>query len=233
MARKFPEAVSGYELNLGELPLELSGAVLWNSVFGASRALRIEVGVGNSPFLIQVSLRSPGFNYLGFEYSKKRVLKFLKKVEAAKVTNIRILRLNACLALPRLFLPESVDHFYINHPDPWPKRRHGKNRFVAPANMETLRKLLRPAGGISLRTDSAPYAKQMLEVLDGTEGLTNLAGKGAVMPKPLEDFSTPYEAKFRKEGREIFYLEYVKRGSQGTMKEDGKSPPSSALFDDS
>ena len=182
----------------------------WAEVFGEDRPLRVEIGVGNSPFLIEVSRRAPDFNYLGFEYSQKRVIKFLKMVQAAKLNNIRMLRLNASTVLDRVFTPGTVDHFYINHPDPWPKRRHAKKRFVEPSNARQMQLLLRSGGALSLRTDFPTYAQQMLDVLDETEGLKNMAGRGNFALSPIETFRTPYENKFRKAGRQIYYLEYVK-----------------------
>jgi tRNA (guanine-N7-)-methyltransferase len=210
MSRKLPDLTSDHEIQLDALPCDAAGAVLWGEVFGADRPLRVEIGVGNSTFLIQVSKACPGFNYVGFEYSAKRVLKFLRKVEKAEVLNIRILRLNAADVLGRIFRPASVDHIFINHPDPWPKRRHAKKRFISPGNAACMVRLLRPGGGLSLRTDAAEYAREMLAVLDATEGLANASGAGSFAPSPIYPFETPYESKFRAEGRRIHYLEYRK-----------------------
>ena len=210
MPRKLPDLISDNELHLDSLPCEASGVVRWNEVFGSDRPLRLEIGVGNSPFLIEVSKLSPEFHYVGFEYSAKRVLKFLKKVEKAEVANIRIIRMNASGVLDRIFEPASVDHIFINHPDPWPKRRHAKKRFVSRENAALLERLLRQGGGLSLRTDALEYALQMLEVLDGTGRLANAAGTGCFSPSPAYPFETPYESKFRAVGKKIHYLEYRK-----------------------
>ena len=64
-------------------------SVDWSEVFGHDRPLRVEVGFGKSEFLIELARDCPDFNYLGFEYSAKRVRKFLDKVRKAGVTNIR------------------------------------------------------------------------------------------------------------------------------------------------
>jgi len=203
-----------FELSFNELPSDRD-LVRWDEVFGADRPLRIEIGVGNSDFLVRVARSAPGFNYLGFEYSRKRVFKFLKKVDLAGIDCIRILRVNATEVLDRICAPGSVDHVYINHPDPWPKRRHARKRLVIPENAALLAKLLAPGGGMSLRTDAADYARQMLAVLDATPGLVNTAGRGSFAAMPLEPHATPYEKKFREAGREIFYLEYRKQSSCG------------------
>ena len=93
--RKLPAIESDYLLELEELPGYDEGRVLWEEAFGRSMPLRIEVGVGNSPFLIEVASREPGYNYLGLEYSHKRVSKFLLKVRKAGLDNIRMLQLNS------------------------------------------------------------------------------------------------------------------------------------------
>lgn len=215
MVRRFPVFSSEFELTLDSLPRTGTGPVRWEEIYGEARPLRVEIGVGNSFFLIEVARGAPGFNYLGFEYSRKRTLKFLKKVEATGLTNIRILPENVCLLLEAGFCPGSVDRFYINHPDPWPKRRHAKKRFVSPRNAGTMTRLLCEGGGISLRTDVAAYAVQMLEVLESTEGLVNLAGAGQYAPGARDPYLTAFEKKFLSEGRPIFYLEFEKRAVHG------------------
>lgn len=210
MGRRYPKFSSAYELSLGDLPLDDAGFVDWAAVFGRSGPLRVEIGVGNSRFLVEVALRSPEGNYLGFEHSRKRVLKFLKKVEKEGLANIRVLPVNALVVLDWAFRPGSVDAFYIHHPDPWPKRRHAKKRLIRPEVAARLCALLRPGGGLSLRTDDEAYARQMLEVLDATEGLFNRSGKGRCAEGPLDPFPTAYEARYLEEGRRIHYLEYAR-----------------------
>lgn len=203
-----------FEIVPESLPRAEDGSVLWSDVFEADRPIRVEIGVGTSTFLIDLAERSPEYSYLGFEYSAKRVAKFLQKAERRAATNIRMLRSDATRWLRELFLPGSVEHFYVNHPDPWPKRRHEKKRLINTPIANLFARLLAPGGGISLRTDFAAYAQHMLEVLDATEGLINLSSRGAFSLGPLEAIPTLYESKFLKAGRQIFYLEYSKSSSE-------------------
>src|SRR2546422_9381147 len=76
-AERFP--ADPYQLSLDDLLAERDPELRWERAFGAKRPLRLEIGVGNSDFLIEVALREPGYNYLGFEYSPKRVDKFLRR----------------------------------------------------------------------------------------------------------------------------------------------------------
>ncbi len=210
-----PEPTRSFELCPDNLPRDSEGLVLWEELFEGARPLRVEIGVGTSTFLIDVAEQNPAHGFIGIEYSAKRVAKFLKKVECRGVVNIRMLRVDAVRWIRKLFGPGSIDHFYVNHPDPWPKRRHQKKRFVNQHNAALIAEFLRPGGGLSLRTDFAEYAEQMLEVLDKTPALANSCGEGCFASSPREPTRTLYETKFLLAGMQIFYLEYEKIGGHG------------------
>ncbi len=209
--RKLPAIESDYLLRLEKLPGYGEKLVRWEEVFEQTRPLRIEVGVGNSPFLIEVAGKEPDYNYLGLEYSHKRVMKFLKKVEVAGFKNIRMLHLNSDLLFSDYIAPAGIEHLFVNFPDPWPKRRHGKKRFIARERLAAAAKLLAPDGGFSLRTDARDYALEARENLEGNEDLENRYPGSEWAPEPLYPFETPYEIKFKAQGLRIYYFEYRKR----------------------
>ena len=209
--RKLPAIESDYLLRLEKLPGYSKKLVRWEEVFGQTRPLRIEVGVGNSPFLIEVADREPDYNYLGLEYSHKRVMKFLKKVEVAGFKNIRMLHLNSDLLFSDYIAAAGIEHLFVNFPDPWPKRRHGKKRFIAGERLAAAAKLLAPGGGFSLRTDARDYALEARENLEANEDLENRFPGSEWAPEPLYPFETPYEIKFKAQGLRIYYFEYRKR----------------------
>ena len=209
--RKLPAVESDYLLQLDKLPGYDKKLVRWEEVFGRARPLRIEVGVGNSPFLIEVASRESDYNYLGLEYSHKRVIKFLKKVKLAGLENIRMLHLNSDLLFSDYISPAGIEHLFVNFPDPWPKRRHGKKRFIARERLGAALELLAPGGGFSLRTDSREYALEARENLEANEQLENLRPDTDWAPEPLYPFETPYEIKFKAQGLRIYYFEYQKR----------------------
>ena len=209
--RKLPAIESDYLLRLEKLPGYSKKLVRWEEVFGQARPLRIEVGVGNSPFLIEVAGKEPDYNYLGLEYSHKRVMKFLKKVDVAGFKNIRMLHLNSDLLFSDYIAPAGIEHLFVNFPDPWPKRRHGKKRFIAGERLAAAAKLLAPGGGFSLRTDARDYALEARENLEANEDLENRFPGSEWAPEPLYPFETPYEIKFKAQGLRIYYFEYRKR----------------------
>ena len=212
--RKLPAIESDYLLELENLPGQDKGYVPWDEIYGQPRPLRIEVGVGNSPFLIEVASSEPGYNYLGLEYSHKRVIKFLKKVRQAGLENIRMLHLNSDRLFDKHIAPGSVEHLFVNFPDPWPKRRHSKKRFIARERLKTAVKLLAPGGGFSLRTDARDYALEALDNLEAREDLENCFSTGEWAPSPLYPFETPYEVKFKAQGLRIYYFEYRKQADE-------------------
>lgn len=199
-------------LERSTLPRTRSGAVDWIAVFGREAPLRVEVGVGNSPFLLDVARLEPEASYLGLETAWKRILKFLGKVNASGLENIRVMGERAEEALRSVLAPGSVDHLFVNFPDPWPKKRHAKNRFVKRETIDRVREVLRTGGGFSLRTDSLDYAGEMLEVLDSVPGLENTVGQGRFAERPLYPFPTQFELRWMAEGRPIRFLEY-RRGN--------------------
>lgn len=209
--RKLPAIESDYLLQLEALPGYGEKLVRWKDAFEQTRPLRIEVGVGNSPFLIEVASREPNYNYLGLEYSHKRVVKFLRKVEVAGLDNIRMLHLNSDRLFSDYITPGSVEHLFVNFPDPWPKRRHSKKRFIAAGRLRVAASLLQCGGGFSLRTDAKDYALEALEALEANEDLENCFQPGTWAPQPLYPFETPYETRFIAQGLQIYYFEYRKR----------------------
>ena len=92
----------------GKPPETRLRVVDWREVFEDDRPLRVEVGFGKSDFLIEVARQAPDFNYIGFEYSAKRVTAFLRKVHRHDVHNIRTVCCDATAILDRVFEPASI-----------------------------------------------------------------------------------------------------------------------------
>jgi tRNA (guanine-N7-)-methyltransferase len=107
--------------------------------------------------------------------------------------------------------PSGIEHLFVNFPDPWPKRRHSKKRFIAGERLTAAVKLLAPGGGFSLRTDARDYALEARENLEANEHLENCRPDSEWAPEPRYPFETPYEIKFKAQGLRIYYFEYRKR----------------------
>jgi len=203
----------GSDRTIGAVSIEIDPELIasgrdWAAIFERPCALRVEIGVGVDTFLIEASLREPEYGYVGFEYSRYRVRVFERKALARGAASVRILRCDPAPYLYRFFLPGQVDTFYINFPDPWPKKRHARRRFVQLPMTTAMASRLRVGGRVCLRTDVAAYVEQMVAVLEATPRLANVNGRGRVSEHPSNPTQTLYEQKYALEGRRIHYLEY-------------------------
>jgi len=173
--------------------------------------VEIEVGPGKGAFLLAAAEARPDTFMLGIEAASAYAKHSAERLKKAGRDNSVLLVDNAKVYLKEQCGDASLDRLHVYFPDPWPKRRHAKHRFVQPHTVDLLCRLLRPGGGISLRTDAPAYAYQMLAVLNAAELLVNEAGPRHFAETPREPFQTPYEIKFREQGLPIYYLEYRKR----------------------
>ena len=93
---------------------------------------------------------------------------------------------------------------FLNYPDPWPKARHHRRRFVTPGYLTALARVLQPGAEFRVATDIADYVRQTLEEVP--QAGFELLGQG---DQPWDDwFSTRYEQKALREGRPPHYLTY-------------------------
>lgn len=192
----------------------------WPEEFGREAPLHVEIGSGNGFFLTGLAQRHPEWNLLGIELRFKRVVLCGMKLRRAGLTNARILRYHAGF-LDDVLPPGSVDGLYMNHPDPWPKERHEKNRLLSRWFMEDVASLLKPGARFQLKSDHRPNLDRVLEVLDhGPEGeplprlpllVTGMAEDVTRGPAPWpDDIETNYQRKFRLRGLPVHALELMR-----------------------
>jgi tRNA (guanine-N7-)-methyltransferase len=102
----------------------------------------------------------------------------------------------------------SVAKAFLNYPDPWPKARHHRRRFVTPGYLGALAQVMRQGAEFRVATDIADYVRQTREEVP-LAGF-DLVDDGAV---PWADWpSTRYEQKALREGRPPHYLTYQRNG---------------------
>src|SRR5688500_2363450 len=106
-----------------------------------------------------------------------------------------LLRLEASYVIEFLMPPKSITALHIYFPDPWPKRKHRKNRLVNEQFTELARKILIPRGVVYLRTDDLDYFQQMNEVFDA-----NPAFEKVETPAVLMETKTDFERTFHARG---------------------------------
>jgi tRNA (guanine-N7-)-methyltransferase len=116
-----------------------------------------EVGCGHGHFLNAYAAAHPNTLCIGIDIEKDRITRADKKKKRAKLANLHFLRADASDFLDTL--PEKVifSAVYVLFPDPWPKRRHHKNRIMQPDFIEIVSRRIKPEGRLFFRTDHKPY----------------------------------------------------------------------------
>lgn len=137
------------------------------TLFALPQPLEVELGAGDGSFLAKYALANPQRNFIGVERLLGRLRKIDRKGLRAGLTNLRLVRIEASYFLEFLLPKGSVDALHVYFPDPWPKRKHRKNRLINERFTELAGRALKPGGRIYLRTDDADYYSQMVRVFDG------------------------------------------------------------------
>ena len=164
-------------------------------MFPVARPLEVELGSGDGSFLAQWAKLVSERNFLGVERLLGRLRKLDRKGQRAGLTNLRLMRIEASYFLEFLLPLASVEALHIYFPDPWPKRRHRKNRLVNERFPELVARVLAPAGVVYLRTDDEDYFGQMLEVFAADKRFAFME-----TPNDLAAVVTDFERGFQARG---------------------------------
>ncbi|MBN1409570.1 MAG: methyltransferase domain-containing protein [Spirochaetales bacterium] len=135
-----------------ELPRVLTEAREYGS-------FEIEIGCGNGHFLNEYGKVNPATLLLGIEFKNKRCMASRKKIEKNNLSNLRIMQAKAEDVINQL-PAESVDKYHIYFPDPWPKQKHRRRRFLRMVTLNTIVSTLKPGGEIHFLSDIMDYTLQ-------------------------------------------------------------------------
>lgn len=190
----------GWEDNPKRTPLDIQALF-------EGRPVWLEIGFGSGEHLVHQASRNPDVGFIGAEPYVNGVATLLGKIRKAKVTNIRVHAGDARDLMD--VLPEgSIDKAFLLYPDPWPKARHHRRRFVTPEHLEPLHSILVPGAELRIATDIPDYVRQTLEEVPRA-GFEWLAQRAQDWRTPWDDWlSTRYEQKALREGRTPHYLTF-------------------------
>lgn len=192
----------------GEAPLDP------RTLFGPEiREIWLEIGFGGGEHLAWQAAHNPEAGFLGCEPFINGVAKLVGEIDERGLANVRIHADDARFLLERL-VPGSLARVFILYPDPWPKKRHNKRRFINPETLALLAAALAPGGELRFASDIPDYVAWTLAHIRRH----NLTGKGrfewlAEAPsdwrnRPDDWPRTRYEAKAIREGRTPAYLRF-------------------------
>ncbi len=164
-------------------------------LFPAPQQLEVELGCGDASFLVEYARRHPDRNFIGVERLLGRLRKLDRKGCRAGLTNLRGVQIESSYFLQYLLPRHSAAALHIYFPDPWPKKKHRKNRLINVSFPRLARAALVPDGVVYLRTDDADYFAQMTEVFGGSAEF-----RAAETPAGLADLPTDFECEFHARG---------------------------------
>ncbi len=179
------------------------------AVVPSGRPLHVEVGFGKDVRLLREAAARPGDDFVGIEISRKKALSFCRKVARAGLRNVHACQADVRRVLAKL-PPGSVASFTILFPDPWPKRRHWKNRWIGPATAELLLRALVPGGTVTTATDHPGYRDQIRACLLGAG--FDLVHEGPEVPS--ED-RTLFTERFERLKAPVTYFRWRRGGARG------------------
>ena len=175
-------------------------------------AVRLEIGFGGGEHLIAEAKAFPDTGFIGCEPYVNGMAKILTRIEANNITNIRLFAGDAAELLA--WAPaRSLTRIDLIHPDPWPKRRHWKRRFVQDASVAALARALKPDGEFRFVSDISDYCAWTLAHLSHSPDFVWTAERASDWRLPWADYTmTRYGAKAEREGRQAAYLRFRRAG---------------------
>lgn len=176
----------------------------------------LEIGFGGGEHLIFQAGRNSDTGIIGCEPFINGVAKLLAEIETHELSNVRVLSDDARFLLERLE-PESLSRIFILYPDPWPKKRHNKRRFINAETLALIARALKPGGQLRFASDIPDYVGWTLarilrhnrERAHGEGALEWLAECPSDWRDAPQDWpGTRYEEKAIREGRTPAYLDF-------------------------
>jgi tRNA (guanine-N7-)-methyltransferase len=171
--------------------------------------LVVELGFGRGEYLRALAADAPDVAHVGVDLSHRRVFKMARRLAKTDERNVRLVEARAEEVVRDALEPGSVAAFWINFPDPWPKKRHHRRRLLQPRFVAALADRLVPGGLLHAATDHVGYAEQIDAVLSAERALEN-AFPSPWLPEVPGRLRTAYEEMWRAEGRTLHFFQYRK-----------------------
>lgn len=170
----------------------------------------LEIGFGAGEHLAWQAEHNPEIGLVGCEIYVNGVASLLRHVKERGLPNIRVYPDDARMLLAAL--PDAcLDRVFLLHPDPWPKARHAPRRFVDPANLDALARVMADGAELRIATDHPLYREWVLWQMSRRADFEWLARRPGDWREPGSDWPvTRYGEKAGQEGVSCLYLRYCR-----------------------
>ncbi len=184
--------------------------------FGNVRQIWLEVGFGSGEHLVRQAAENPDIGFVGCEPYVNGVASLLAKLRNSGLENVRI-HPGDVREFFDVAADNSIGKVFVLYPDPWPKTRHHRRRFVTAEYLEPLARICMPGAEIRLATDIADLARQAVVEFGRMTEFSWTAGRRSDWTTPWPGWRpTRYEDKAISQGRSPIYLTFA-RSNAGAM----------------
>ena len=191
-----------------ELIIEEKEMLDFHKVFGNGNPVHIEIGSGRGEFLLRSAQQNPNINFIGIDLKEKRIKTIFRKLYIEKLKNVRIAKIYLDEESINFIQPNSIEKIYLQHPDPWPKKKHFHRRIIQHSFIDIMHKLLCNSGIVDIATDHEDYAFWIVEHFAERKDFTSIYKKGFTRESEKGHIETYFEKKKREEGFEPYFMKY-------------------------
>lgn len=184
----------------------------------ARRELHVEVGCNAGHVVVEWARKNPEAAWMGLDWKFKPIHRAAEKGVKKNLGNLLFLRAHA-ERLPFMFAEGEIDHLHLFFPDPWPRKKQWKNRYLTAENLRRFAPLIRKGGTFEIRTDHVGYFDWIEAAVRATEDLWEIElltrDKHAAHPDPLKleiPDVTLFERLFIRDGLPIHAVTLKRRG---------------------
>lgn len=205
-AAALESGLARYRLGLGA-PAPADPCALFDAKVSA---VRLEIGFGGGEHLLHEAVAHPQAGFIGVEPFVNGLAKAMAALKRQPLGNLRVYDDDATRLLDWL-PPASLDGIDLLYPDPWPKKKHWKRRFVGPANLDRFARVLKRGGKFRFASDIGGYVNWTLLACRRHGAFEWQADEALDWNAPYPGWpGTRYEAKALREGRRPAYLTFLR-----------------------
>lgn len=182
-----------------------------SNLFNDDRPIWLEIGFGGGEHLVHMAETYPKIGFIGCEAFINGVAKLVPVIGEKDISNVRV-HMGDARDFLEVLPYASIDRLFLLYPDPWPKKRHHRRRFVNKENLDHFARVLKPGSILRIATDIEDYIRHTMEAIALCDDFEWLAEKPDDWREPWSDWTrTRYEAKAIREGRTPHYLTFKRR----------------------
>ena len=189
---------------------EFDFSLLSDTDYSKKNKIFLEIGFGSGEIIFKEAKKNPNNIYIGIEYYRRGVAQLLKKIETHNLKNIKISHGDANKFLEKLsgiFFNE----VWLFFPDPWPKKRHEKRRFIQKESINKLNEVIKSEGNLYISSDDKSYIAWTLSLFNQNDKFEWLAKSKLDWEKPYKNYcGSRYEEKGIKNNRKPYFLKFKK-----------------------